>query len=122
MAVLPPQRLAGRIGKALQLAHGRRQHGRVVRGVDDQIAPAVGGQQRGGQFVIAKAAAALPARGLRHPAGVLPVDDLLQARNDVRVAVLAQLHHDPAAAHFVSDGAGGAGTGEGVQDEVAGVG
>jgi hypothetical protein len=50
---------------------------------------------------------------------VLPVDDLFQARDDVRVAVLAQLDHDPAAAHFVGDGAGGAGTGEGVEDQVA---
>jgi ribosomal protein S5 len=45
----------------------------------------------------------------------------LQARNDVGVAMLAQLHHDPAAAHLVGDGAGGAGAGEGVEDEVAGL-
>jgi hypothetical protein len=38
------------------------------------------------------------------------------------VAVLAKLHHDPAAAHLVGDGAGGAGAGEGVEDEVIGVG
>jgi hypothetical protein len=33
--------------------------------------------------------------------------------------MLAELHHDPAAAHLVGDGAGGAGTGEGVDDKVA---
>ena len=38
------------------------------------------------------------------------------------LAMFAQLDHDPAAAHFVGDCAGGAGTGEGVEDEVAWVG
>jgi len=38
------------------------------------------------------------------------------------VAMFAEFNHDPAAAHFVGDGAGGAGAGEGVEDEVAGVG
>lgn len=32
------------------------------------------------------------------------------------MAVLAQLDHDPAAAHFVGDRAGRAGAGEGVED------
>jgi hypothetical protein len=36
--------------------------------------------------------------------------------------MLAELHHDPAAAHLVRDGAGGAGAGEGVEDDIAGVG
>ena len=38
------------------------------------------------------------------------------------MAMFAQFDHDPAAAHFVRDCAGGAGTGEGVEDEVVGVG
>jgi hypothetical protein len=59
---------------------------------------------------------------LLNAAGVIAVDDFLQAWNDVGVAVLAELDHDPAAAHLVGDGAGGAGAGEGVEDEVAGLG
>jgi hypothetical protein len=35
--------------------------------------------------------------------------------------MFAQLDHDPAAAHLVGDCAGGAGTGEGVENEVAGI-
>jgi len=59
---------------------------------------------------------------LRNAASVLAVDDFFEARNDVGVAVLAQLDHDPASPNFVRDRAGGAGTGEGVEDEVVGVG
>ncbi|EGQ64137.1 hypothetical protein GGI1_23706, partial [Acidithiobacillus sp. GGI-221] len=45
-------------------------------------------QQRGSQVVVAEAAATLPVHGLGNAAGVLAVDHLLQARNDVGVAVL----------------------------------
>ena len=72
--------------------------------------------QRGREAVVAETAAALPARAFRNAALVLAIDDLLQARDDMRVAVLAQFDHDPAAAHLVGDGAGGAGTGEGVEN------
>jgi hypothetical protein len=53
------------------------------------------------------------------PPGSVAVNDLLQARHDVGMTVLAQLDHDPAAAHFVRDRASCAGAGEGVEDEVA---
>ena len=121
-AVLPVVRVAGGVGEALQLADRRRQHFGVVVFVDDPLAPAVLLQQAGGEAIIAEAAAAFPIHGLADATLVVAVDDLFQARNDVRVAVLTQLDHDPAAAHFVGDGAGGAGTGEGVEDTVAGVG
>ena len=39
---------------------------------------------------------------------VFAIDHLLQTWDDMAIAVFAQLHHDPATAHFVSDGAGGA--------------
>jgi hypothetical protein len=64
----------------------------------------------------------LPIHGLADAALVLAVDDFFQAWNDVGVAVLAQLDHDPAAAHLAGHGAGGTGTGKGVEDEVAGCG
>ncbi len=64
----------------------------------------------------------MPTDGLADSALVGAVDDLLQARDDVRMAVFAQLDHDPAPAHLVRDSAGGAGAGKGVEDEIAGVG
>ena len=88
----------------------------------DPVAPLVLFQQRRRQAVVAETAAALPVDGLGDAAGVFAVDHLFQPGDDVGVAVLAQLHHDPAAAHFVGHRAGGAGAGEGVEDEVAGVG
>lgn len=42
-----------------------------------------------------------------------------QARDDVRVAMITQLHHDPAAAHLVRHCTGCAGTGERVKNQVA---
>ncbi len=67
-------------------------------------------------MIVAEAAAAFPADGLRDAAGIFAVDHFLQARNDMGVAVLAQLHHDPAATHLVGDCTGGAGASEGVED------
>jgi hypothetical protein len=122
MAVLPIHRIRRRIAEALQLAQRLGQHGGVVVVVDDPVAPLVLFQQRRRQAVVAEAATALPAHCFGNAAGVFAVDDLLQARNDMRMTVLAQLDHDPAPAHLVGDGASGAGAGEGVEDEVAGVG
>ena len=45
----------------------------------------------------------------------------LKPGNDVRVAMLAQLHHDPAPSHLVRDRAGRAGTGEGIENQIAGI-
>ena len=114
----PVMRLGRRVGEAHQLAHGLGQHRGVELAADHPIVPAVLFQQRRGEAVVAEAAAALPADGLGDAAGIVAVDHLLQARDDVGVAVLAQLDHDPASPHLVGDGAGGAGTGEGVENEV----
>jgi hypothetical protein len=54
------------------------------------------------------------------PGVLVAVDDLAQAGRAVGDGVLAQLDADPAAAHLVGDGSGGAGAEEGVEDEVAG--
>ena len=64
----------------------------------------------------------MPVDGLGNAAGVGAVDDFFQAGNNVGMAVVAQFDHDPAATHFVGDCASGAGTGEGIEDEIAGVG
>ena len=95
------------------------EHGGVVGLVDDPVAPLVLFQERRGEVVVAEAAAPLPTHALRDAAGVLAVDHLLQTRDDVGVAVLAQLYHDPAPPHLVGNGTSGSGPGEGVEDEVA---
>ena len=56
----------------------------------------------------AETAAALPVHRFTDAALVAAVDDLAQAGDDVGVAMLAQLDHDPAPPHLVGDGAGGA--------------
>ena len=101
MTVLPIHRVGRRVGEAFQLAQGLGQHRGVVIAVDDPVAPLVLFQQRGGETVVTEAAAAFPAHGVGDAAVVFPIDDFFQARKDVRVAVLAQLDHDPAAAHIV---------------------
>src|SRR5579884_3354080 len=118
--VLPVDLFAGRVSEAHQLAHGLGQHGGVVLLADDKIAKAVFFEQRRRKPVVAEAAAALPVHRLGDAAGVLAVDDLLEARNDVRVAVLAQFDHNPAAAHLVGDCASRTRAGERVEDDVAG--
>ncbi len=110
--------MAGRVAEAFELAQRLGQHLGVVVLVDHPLAPAILLQQARREAAIAEAATALPADGLGDPALVFAVDDFLQPRNDVGVAVLTQFDHDPAAAHLVRDSAGGAGAGEGVEDEV----
>ena len=78
--------------------------------------------ETGGEAEVAEAAAALPPGRLGDAAGVLPVDHLRQPRDYVGVAVLAEFDHDPPPAHLVRDRPSCARPGEGVEDEVAGVG
>ncbi len=40
------------------------------------------------------------------------INNLSKPGNNMRSAMIAKLYHNPSAAHFVGDGAGGAGTGE----------
>ena len=79
-----------RVAEAFQLAHRLGQHRGVVLLVDHPVAPVSCLQQRRRQPVVAETAAALPVACLRDAAVILAVDDLLQPRDDVRVAVLAQ--------------------------------
>ncbi len=55
-------------------------------------------------------------------AALLAGDDLFQAWQAVGGGVFAHFDADPAAAHFVGHGSGGAGAEEAVEDEVVGVG
>ena len=113
---------AGGVGEVFQLAHGFGEHFRVELRVDDRVAPGVFFDEAWPQAVKAEAPAPLPAHGLGDAAGVFAVDNLVQARHTVGVAVLAKLNAYPAAAHFVGYGCRGAGTEEGVENKVAGVG
>ena len=72
-------------------------------------------RKRGRKPVVAETAAALPAYAAGDAARVLTIDHLAEAGDDVGVGVLAELDHDPAAAHLVGDRAGCAGAGEGVE-------
>ena len=122
VAVHPEMRLAGRVGETHVLAHGLGEHFRVVGLVDDPVAPLILFQQRRRQTQVAEPATALPIHGLADATLIRAVDNLLQARHDMGMAVLAQLDHDPAPTHLVRHGAGGAGAGEGIEDEVARIG
>ena len=93
------------------------QRGKAHFGVDS----AGGVKNRRAQAGKTKAAAALPAHR-RADAALLAGYHLLQARQAVRGGVLAHLDADPAPAHLVRHGGGGAGSEEAVEDEVAGVG
>lgn len=119
VALLPVEGFGWGVGEAFEFAEGLGEHFGIVGFVDDPVVPMVFFEEGGGEVVVAEATAALPIYGLGNAAGVLAVNDFLQAGDDVGVAVIAKFDHDPATVHFVGDGACGAGTCEGVEDEVA---
>lgn len=118
VAVLPVEGFAGGVGEAFEFAQGFGEHFGVVGFVDDPVIPFVFLQERGGEVVVAKAAAALPVNGFGNAAGVFAIDDFLESGDDVGVAVVAEFDHDPAAVHFVGHGSGSAGACEGVENEI----
>ena len=120
--MLPPVDFRWRIVKPFQLAQSLRQLRRIIVRIDNRIPPTVIHNQRRREAVVTKTAAALPIHRPGNTALVFTVDDLLQTRNDMRMTMLAQFHHNPAPPHFVRDCAGSAGTGEGIKNKVAGVG
>ena len=117
-AVLPPLRFGRRVGKAFQLTQRFGEVRGVVLGIDDWIVPAVVDDEAWRKLVVTETATALPVHRFGNAALVFTVDDFFQARDDMRVAMFAQLYHDPAAAHFVGDCAGGAGTAERIKDNI----
>ena len=79
------------------------QRGKAHTGVN----AAAGVEDGRAQRHVTKAAAALPADG-GADAALFAVDDFLQARQAVRGGVLAHFDANPAPAHLVGDGGGGA--------------
>ena len=69
-------------------------------------------------MVVAETATTFPAYGLGDAAGIFAIDYLLQPRNDVSVAVLAEFDHDPAAMQFVRDSASCAGASKRIEDQI----
>ena len=69
----------------------------------------------------AEAAAALPAHGPRN-AALFALDDLAQARGAMRHGMVAHFNADIAAAHFMCNGGGRAGTKKAIKNEVIWVG
>ena len=79
-----------------------------------EVAEAVFFKQRWRDVEVAETAAAFPSSCLGDAAWIFTVNDLLQTRDDVRVAVLAEFDHDPAATHLVRDSSSGARASEGI--------
>src|SRR6516225_4568311 len=95
--------VAWRVCEALKLAHGFGKHRGVVLFADHPVSEFVPLQHRRCQPPIAESPAALPAHRIGDATSILSVDYLLQTRDDVRLAMIAKLDHDPAAAHLVGD-------------------
>lgn len=91
--------------------------GRQVSKTNVGMQVAIGIEQRGTKLQRAKAAATFPAHGLAD-ATLFTVDYLVQPRQAMRERMLAALDADPAPAHLVRDGGGGAAAEEAVEDEV----
>src|SRR4051812_47001113 len=112
MPVLPELRVAGGVREAFELAQGFSQLFGLLLLADDQVAEGVLLQERRGERVVTEASAALPAHALCNAAEIGAVDELRETGDDVGVAVVPDLHHDPATTHLVSDGTGCSRTGE----------
>lgn len=102
MTVLPVHRIARRVDKAFQLAHRLGKHGGVVNSVDDPVAPFVFFQKGWRQTEVAKTATTLPVDSLADTTLICAVDELLEARDDVGVAVLARIYPDNWAGEGIS--------------------
>src|SRR5208283_55590 len=103
MPVYPVFCVAGRIGEALELAHGFSEHGGVVLFADDPVSKLIPFEQRRGQTVIPKASTSAPIDGFRDSACIVSIHNLCHPGKYVRMAVISQFDHDPSAVHFVCD-------------------
>src|SRR5258708_37087531 len=119
MTLVAVDRIARRVVESFELAHSLSEHYGVVILIDNPVAPLVLFQKRWRQPVITKPAAALPIDCLADSTLIGSVYHLPQARNDVRVNVLAQLDHDPASAHLLRNGAGCAGASQRIKHPIS---
>src|SRR4030042_1153130 len=122
MAVLPVDRITWGIREAFQLANGFSKHGGVIFLIDDPIANPVLFEKRRTKPVVPKPSSTLPANGFRDSALVRTINNLLHTRDNVRVAVFAQLHTDPPSPHLMPYRTCCARTGKGIEHPVIGVG
>src|SRR5208282_1986537 len=95
MAVLPIKRITGSVLESLQLTQRLGEHWGIELSIYYPIAPSVLFEQRRRKMKILKSATATPRQEFRHPSGVISVDHLVQAWNDMRVAMLSELDHNP---------------------------
>ena len=72
------------------------------------------------KFIEAEPASALPVHGLRY-AALFTIDNFLKTGNAVCYRVFSHFYADVAAAHFMGHGRRGAGTEEGIQNQIAGI-
>src|SRR4051812_21199270 len=86
------------------------------------IAPPVFFQQRWRETVALEPAATHPRHGAGNTAVVIAINYLPKTRDDVCEAMVTELHHNPATAHLVRDGAGRSGASKRVEDKFARIG
>src|SRR4030042_4494924 len=101
MAVLPIDFLTWSVSETLQLADSLSKHSGIILLVDDPISKLVLFEKRRTKPVVPKPSAPFPADGFRNSALVCSVNNLLHARDNVRVTVFAQFNHDPSSAHLM---------------------
>jgi hypothetical protein len=101
VAMLPIDRIARGIDEAFQFAHHFRDYGSIIVLVNNPVTPFVFFQQGRRQPEVTKSPSPFPANSLCDPTCISAINDLLQAWNDMRMAMLAQLDHDPASAHLM---------------------
>src|SRR5215813_15252552 len=116
--MLPIDCIARSVGETFELTHRFSQHLRFILPVDDAVVPFIFIQQRWCKHEVTEPSSTLPSDSLCHSTLINCIDDSPQTWNDVRVAMLSQLDHNPAATHFMGYRAGGARAGKGVQHPV----
>ena len=88
VAVLPVNCLARGIDESFQFTDRFSQHGGVVLPINHPVAPLVFFQQRGCKPEVTEPTTSLPVDRLRNPTLVSAIDNLLEARDDMCMAMV----------------------------------
>ena len=99
------------------LCHSSSKHIGIVILVNYKVAVLVLVEKARSKFVKFEAASTLPIYGLRY-ATLLSFDYFLHSDSTMGVGMIAQLHTNPSASHFVSNSRSGSTTKETVEDYV----
>ncbi len=99
-----------------------RQHIGIIGLVNDILIKWIFDNQRRCDLIEAIAAAALPVLRLGDAARIVSGNHFIQTNLTMSVGMAAHFHTDPASAHFLRNGSSGAGTKEGIKNQIAGIG